>query len=202
MPSAARKRHALLPFARIVEVIVVLAVTLTGGGRGAGAVRLSHGQSAAARVRHLTSSSLSAGKAALGALAEHKSFTSARGGFGSSSSSNRRVDPSSSSTNNNNSNGTNVTGLIPLTVKVPGGAGIMVRAMDDTDKDVQAFAGLFPAMNDSVVLLKEMDASQEKIKALRVKSAEKQNFLDELQVGGCDTTHPDRCRRGEGVATE
>eukprot|EP00750_Incisomonas_marina_P032988 INCI951.1.p1 GENE.INCI951.1~~INCI951.1.p1 ORF type:complete len:525 (-),score=116.80 INCI951.1:116-1690(-) len=71
--------------------------------------------------------------------------------------------------------------LVPLAVKAPSSP-VLVRALDDADTDAQAFAAMYPAMNNSVALLKEMDESQVKIKALRLKQAEKQNFLDELQV--------------------
>mmetsp|Transcript_27734 Transcript_27734/g.40981 ORF Transcript_27734/g.40981 Transcript_27734/m.40981 type:complete len:342 (-) Transcript_27734:8-1033(-) len=71
--------------------------------------------------------------------------------------------------------------LIPLAVQAPTSS-VMVRAMDETDTDAQAFAAMYPTMNNSAVLLKEMDESQTKIHALRVKKAEKENFLDELQV--------------------
>lgn len=70
---------------------------------------------------------------------------------------------------------------MPLAVKAPSSP-VLVRALDDADTDAQAFAAMYPAMNNSVALLKEMDESQVKIKALRLKQAEKQNFLDELQV--------------------
>ena len=71
--------------------------------------------------------------------------------------------------------------LVPLEVK-PAAGPVLVRAMDEANTDAEAFAAMFPAMNNSQALLKELDESAVRIKALRLKQAEKQNFLDELQV--------------------